>query len=120
VNLDDVVSRLTSIPDILVLQPDQMPWQQSLITFIGSNPQFVQLYEPTILASDGVLTTRLLTLDAVADGLEQSREFAQAIRSVLEGTPREPSPYRLLRLTPLPLEGDVWRQQFNFEWRGAN
>ncbi|GEM45910.1 hypothetical protein [Deinococcus cellulosilyticus] len=119
-NLSDVTTRLAAIPDILVLQPDQMPWQQSLIQFIGSNPQFVQLYEPTTLASDGALTTRLLTLDAVAASLEQSRALADSIRAVLEGTPREPSPYRLLRLTPLPLEGDVWRHQFNFEWRGAN
>lgn len=119
-NLTDVTTRLTTIPGLLVLQPDQRPWQQSLTQFVEDHPQFVQLYEPLTVSSDGALQTRLLTLDLIGLGLPETRTFTESVRQALSGTPREPSPYKLLRLTPVPLEGAVWRYQFNFEWRGAH
>lgn len=118
--LADVVSRLTTIPGLLVLLPDQSPWQQSLTQFTQDHPQFVQLYEPLTVSSDGALQTRLLTLNLIGSGLPETRSAAESVRQALSGTPREPTPYRLLRLTPIPLEGDVWRYQFSFEWRGAH
>lgn len=119
-SLVDVTTRLTAIPGLLVLQPDQHPWQQGLAQFVESHPQFIQLYEPLTVSSDGALTTRLLTLDLIGKGLNETRPFSESVRQALSGTPREPSPYKLLRLTPVPLEGAVWRYQFNFEWRGAH
>jgi hypothetical protein len=93
--------------------PDRDP---PLSTHLANGRPWVQVYAPSEEGNSTPRQDYLVTIDIGCARLEGARALAETIRAALDGSLREPSPFRRLRVVVLD-EGTFHRVQLSYRLR---